>query len=385
MGTMDADAGTEKQISETLEEKQQEKDETNNEEAVKDKKKKTEANMFHRVKSRFSTKSKKPENNINIKKTNENVKSETNLDKKSLEERSAKDIESKLVTSAGDIESIKKKEREENKENAIANEEESLVDQNNPKRDNNVFVRVKERLSKRSKRRKVEKENKQHEKDQEKTPDQEKEIKKETKPDSQAETDETDACIVEKNNPNKKCEDENIFQKLMKRLSFRSKKKKKAEAPEKNTECDKEDKKDVDKNEDDTKSLSSVDEELSALCKDNTEDNQETSPSVPIVSSSRPPLPSMRRPPSSATTAQSRPVSQLDAALKQFRLSTAASRENLRSSKVDISQVEEQVKTMVTSRPSTPTPAGWRSRAPAENKNLTDQWAKLSSSMTDLR
>merc|ERR1719320_850282 len=122
--------------------------------------------MFHRVKSRFSTKSKKPENNINIKKTNENVKSETNLDKKSLEERSAKDIESKLVTSAGDIESIKKRKKEENKENAIANEEESLVDQNNPKRDNNVFVRVKERLSKRSKRRKVEKENKQHEKDQ---------------------------------------------------------------------------------------------------------------------------------------------------------------------------------------------------------------------------
>jgi len=192
-------------------------------------------------------------------------------------------------------------------------------------------------------------------------------------------------ALWEKNNTNKKGEEENIIQKLLKRLSLRSKKKKKAEAPEKNTECEVEDKKEVDTNEDDTKSLSSVDEELSALCKDNTEDNQETSPSVPIVSSSRPPLPSMRRPPSSATTAQSRPVSQLDAALKQFRLSTAASRENLRSSKVDISQVEEQVKTMVTSRPSTPTPAGWRSRAPAENKNLTDQWAKLSSSMTDLR
>merc|ERR1712013_393598 len=336
MGALEMNTSTEKEISETSDEKQQEEVEEKKQEIVEDKKKKTEANMFQRVKNRFSTRSKKQEKEVNLKNTHEKAKNEKQSEKKGLEDQSDKDIESKLVTGTCDKESVNK-------------------------------------------------ENKQHEKDQEKKPEEEKEIKKETKPDSQAESDETDACIVEKNTTNKKGEDENIFQKLMKRLSFRSKKKKKAEAPEKNTECDKEDKKDKDKNEDDTKSLSSVDEELSALCKDNTEDNQETSPSVPIVSSSRPPLPSLRRPPSSATTAQSRPVSQLDAALKQFRLSTAASRENLRSSKVDISQVEEQVKTMVTSRPSTPTPAGWRSRAPAENKNLTDQWAKLSSSMTDLR
>ena len=385
MGALEMNTSTEKEISETSDEKQQEEVEENKQKIVEDKKKKTEANMFQRVKNRFSTRSKKQEKEDNLKNTREKAKNEKQLEKKGLEELSAKDIESKLVTGTGDKESINRENKEEGKENANTNNEESLVDQNNQKRDDNVFVRVKERLSKRSKRKKTEKENKQHEKDQEKIPEQEKEIKKETKPDSQAESGETDACIVEKNNTNKKGEDENIFQKLMKRLSFRSKKKKKAEAPEKNTECEIEDKKDKGINEDDTKSLSSVDEELSALCKDNTEDNQETSPSVPIVSSSRPPLPSMRRPPSSATTAQSRPVSQLDAALKQFRLSTAASRENLRSSKVDISQVEEQVKTMVTSRPSTPTPAGWRSRAPAENKNLTDQWAKLSSSMTDLR
>merc|ERR1712128_383343 len=173
---------------------------------------------------------------------------------------------------------------------------------------------------------------------------------------------------------------------LFKRFSSRSKKKKEKNYAKKNNDINdiERDAKQVKnmKQDDDIKSLSSVDEdlEISALCKDNSEEPAETSPSVPIMSSNRPPLPSMRRPPSSATTAQSRPVSQLDSALKQFKLSTAASRENLRSSRVDISQVEEQVKAMVTSRPSTPTPAGWRSKAPAENTNLSAQWAKLSAS-----
>ena len=133
-------------------------------------------------------------------------------------------------------------------------------------------------------------------------------------------------------------------------------------------------------------SSTSLDEdmEISALCKYGNEDPG-TSPSNPVIRSSRPPLPSTRKPPSTATTTHTRPVSQLDTALKQFKLSTAASRENLRSSRMDISQVEDQVKTMVTSRPATPTTAGWRSRAPPENSNLADQWKKLSASMTDLR
>ena len=40
-------------------------------------------------------------------------------------------------------------------------------------------------------------------------------------------------------------------------------------------------------------------------------------------------------------------MSQLDEALKQFKLSTAASRENLRNSRQNLSQMEEQV-TLVT-------------------------------------
>ena len=50
-----------------------------------------------------------------------------------------------------------------------------------------------------------------------------------------------------------------------------------------------------------------------------------------------------RRLPSSATTIHTRPMSQLDDALKQFRMSTAASRENLRNSRQNLDQMEEQV------------------------------------------
>ena len=50
-----------------------------------------------------------------------------------------------------------------------------------------------------------------------------------------------------------------------------------------------------------------------------------------------------RRLPSSATTSHTRPMSQLDDALKQFRMSTAASRENLRNSRQNLDQMEEQV------------------------------------------
>ena len=219
----------------------------------------------------------------------------------------------------------------------------------------------------------------------------EKEVEKQYEIENKPNSDSTD--VDKKENcetlqPEKK-KSENIFQRLLNRLSFRSKKKKEKIVPKIYTEADitKEDNEMHPELKNETKSLSessiAEDMEIQALCGEDKEEKQ-PAPSIKM-SSSRPPLPTMRRPPSSATTAQARPVSQLDAALKQFKLSTAASRENLRSSRVDISQVEEQVKAMVTSRPSTPTPAGWRSRAPPENTNLADQWTKLSASLTDLR
>jgi len=256
----------------------------------------------------------------------------------------------------------------------------------------NVFHRVKERLSMRSRKKQEEKES------------QEQKVVESDKltNDDKAEVKNQETTLIE---PEKKNKEENIFRKLIRRLSFRSKKKKGKNTVMKSDEVENEEINDaneepetdpkiksapakLDETDNDMKSLSDKsddeDMEIRALCKDDNEE-KESPPSIPVISTGRPPLPNVRRPPISATTAQSRPVSQLDAALKQFKLSTAASRENLRSSRVDISQVEEQVRVMVSSRPSTPVAAGWRSRAPPENTNLMDQWSKLSASMTDLR
>eukprot|EP00092_Neocalanus_flemingeri_P000887 GFUD01000944.1.p1 GENE.GFUD01000944.1~~GFUD01000944.1.p1 ORF type:complete len:258 (+),score=113.22 GFUD01000944.1:205-978(+) len=251
--------------------------------------------------------------------------------------------------------------------------------ENKEEKKENVFERVKERLSMRSKKKKKEV----------KEPHNEKEVEKETKNEKEQineNSEDKKQTTTEKNQKEK-----NIFQKLIRRLSLRSKKKKEKVVATSTDEVDDKEESHTDEDlekQNDTKSLSETsianNMEISVWCGDKNKE-KETSPSIPIISTSRPPLPTIRRPPTSATTAHSRPVSSLDAALKQFKLSTAASRENLRSSRQDISKVEEQVKAMVTSRPSTPTPAGWRSRAPPENSNLVDQWNKLSASMTDLR
>ena len=298
------------------------------------------------------------------------------------------------------VEEVERELKEEKKEE---NEEEKKEKKEEKKE--NVFERVKERISMRSKKKRKEvKEKEVNEKEVKEQDLKDKEVKekeineKELKSLPKIEKEQFNETSngkkqeTGKRDPAEKKKEENIFQRLLNRLSFRSKKKKEKSVEATINDLDN-NKEEVESGEDpdlqnETRSLSETsianDMEISALCGDDNEE-KETSPFIPVMSSSRPPLPTIRRPPCSATTAQSRPVSQLDAALKQFKLSTAASRENLRGSRVDISQVEEQVKTMVTSRPSTPTPAGWRSRAPPENTNLADQWTKLSASMTDLR
>ena len=107
--------------------------------------------------------------------------------------------------------------------------------------------------------------------------------------------------------------------------------------------------------------LSEEDREVLEIC-GNDIDSEEKCSAVPKITTTKPPLPGKeafaktackmtcipvmivgRRLPSSATTAHTRPISQLDDALKQFKLSTAASRENLRNSRQDLNQMEEQV------------------------------------------
>ena len=286
---------------------------------------------------------------------------------------------------------MKEESEEKNDTKKEKKEEEKKVEEKKKKteekRDENVFLRVKERLSMRSK--KKEKQVK------------DMKVKKEKKiVENQIEIEDKPKLAIpdEKKHENgqvnkvEKNKDANVFQRLFKRLSFRSKKKNEKSPETKVTESEntkEEANTDIDqKLQEDTASSCKTsigeDVEISALCVDGNE-GKESSPSILIMHSSRPPLPSIRRPPSSASTAQTRPVSQLDAALRQFKQDTVASRENLRSSRVDISMVEEKVRTMVTSRPSTPTPAGWRSRAPPANTKLDDQWRQLSASLTDLR
>merc|ERR1711976_594892 len=98
--------------------------------------------------------------------------------------------------------------------------------------------------------------------------------------------------------------------------------------------------------------LTDEDKEVLAICGDEKE--EPVCPSVPTITTTKPPLPVSRRVPVSATTAHTRPISSLDEALKQFKMSTAASRENLRNSRQNLDQMEEQVKVMIRSRPATP-------------------------------
>jgi len=95
--------------------------------------------------------------------------------------------------------------------------------------------------------------------------------------------------------------------------------------------------------------------------------------------------------PVSATFSQSRPLTDLDSALREFRSSTAASRENLSNSRTDLSIAA--VRASIASRPPLALPRGapppaastaWRQKAPPTNPYMENQWAKLSASMVDL-
>lgn len=115
-------------------------------------------------------------------------------------------------------------------------------------------------------------------------------------------------------------------------------------------------------------------------------------PLRPVTPAAKPPsgramfLATTPRPPCSATASQTRPLSQLDAALKQFKVSTAASRENLRSSHQDLSQVEEQVRNMTLSRNSSlRMSTGHRPPLARPANNPTTIPITLSASLTDLR
>ena len=137
------------------------------------------------------------------------------------------------------------------------------------------------------------------------------------------------------------------------------------------------------------------------------EESPKLSPKYPTPS---PPPPAPARPtpalPASARYSQSRPLNQLDQALKNFKLDTAKSRENLSASRPDLSlaisafsskpctprlEVKSPDNKPVPPRTSPqsagPPPAAssrWRQVAPSANKYVESEWARLSASMMNL-
>jgi len=234
-------------------------------------------------------------------------------------------------------------------------------DENNKKK-SGTLDRVKERLSMRkNKKAKVEEPVKDND-------DIAKSENNSSRKDSNIDNNEAVGDQPEQETKDEKVKTETFLQRLL-RL-FRSKKKKNKDGndaeDEANGEHVDEEKCEVD--------LSDEDKEVLAICGEDKNEPQ----TVPSITTTKPPLPVSRRLPSSATTAHTRPMSQLDDALKQFKLSTAASRENLRNSRQDLNQMEEQVKVAIRSRPATPL-LSLKDRIQNEDNN------KMSSSLTDLR
>jgi len=149
---------------------------------------------------------------------------------------------------------------------------------------------------------------------------------------------------------------DNAFLRMLRKLSFRKKKKKKGNAEnesgvEEGNKGDKELEKTLDEGNNGNKGNNGDKSGEKRF------EERETRPQSLVMSSGRPPTGPGRPPihprttttPSSATASVSRPVSDLDSALRQFKLSTAESRESLRTlgSRQDLTQVEERVREAV--------------------------------------
>ena len=190
----------------------------------------------------------------------------------------------------------------------------------------------------------------------------------------------------------KKKEKASLFQRTIDRLSFKSRKKKDKDKtftveviPQgKNVKPDK---------------ASDCEDEIKEL-----EESPKLSPKYPSPPppAQAPPAPTL---PASARYRQSRPLNQLDQALKNFKLDTAKSRENLTLSRPDLSiaisaysskpstpRMEvrpretklSSLKSSSTSPPPQAASSRWRQVAPSANKYVESEWARLSASMMNL-
>merc|ERR1712037_972307 len=144
--------------------------------------------------------------------------------------------------------------------------------------------------------------------------------------------------------------EESLLRRIIRRLSMKKKKKKKGKkttaAADKETPVE-------------TDSKTQLDVEPKIAEEVTIEVTAERPPTPPTAPLGRPPLPRITSTPVSATTYHSKPVSDLDSALKAFKASTMASRENLRAlgSTRDLSLLER-----VANRPPLARPAEQKSR-----------------------
>merc|ERR1712130_601797 len=181
--------------------------------------------------------------------------------------------------------------------------------------------------------------------------------------------------------------EESLLRRIIRRLSMKKKTKKKKKGKKQMAEAE--------ENSVETDSKAQWDVEPKIVEEVNIEVTSERPPTPPTAPLGRPPLPRGNSTPVSATTYHSKPVSDLDSALKAFKASTMASRENLRAlgSTRDLSLLER-----VANRPPLARPAEQRSRvrrqpslrvgrpcSVAEGEVVEKDLKQLSSGMSCLR
>merc|ERR1712198_417463 len=313
---------------------------------------------------------KKKGKNIKEEETKENNAETENTEKNSEEETKCESSIEKLKATLEnpDAQTLGDQEKEAVIENGVEEKKES-----DEKKKSSTLTRVKERFSTRKTKKQK------NEKSEEKINDTNVTVTENN--DKNADTE----AIVDhpeqedtKDKKDEKEKSETFIQRLLN--LFRSKKKNGNKDKDKDkTDTNEEEPKVEDEIVQKEQELTDEDKEVLAICGDEKE--EPVSPSVPTITTTKPPLPVSRRVPVSATTAHTRLISSLDEALKQFKMSTAASRENLRNSRQNLDQMEEQVKVMIRSRPATPLLS-------LRHSQVLDSEArdnKISSSLTDLR
>jgi len=276
-----------------------------------------------------------------------------------------KEPANELPTNGGKVTEKGKKKKDKDAKKEGDNEKESGDDRNE---EEGVMQRLKSRLSLRGKKKdKVTNTSDQQKECNGTNEDTKKEEKAENKKEVEEEpvveekrwvsgSKEKDANKVEQEEEEKegketekeeKKKSDNAFLRMLRKLSFRKKKKKGNTENDSGVEEGDKGGKESEKTLDEANTSNKLVEKRF--------EERETRPQSLVMSSGRPP-PGPGRPPihprttpSSATANVSRPVSDLDSALRQFKLSTAESRESLRTlgSRQDLTQVEERVREAV--------------------------------------